>query len=336
MMLQPELAERLARMALAGLSQEYPNKPSVVLRSADDLRSPRQLFPVFYGHFDWHSAVHGHWTLVRLARLFPEAEWAEEIRAALGQKFSAEGLRAEADYLREHPSFERMYGWAWALKLGQELRLLDDEDGRNWAKWFRPVEDAVVTNTKAYLPQLDWPIRCGFHPESAFALSFLLDWARATSDGHFENLLCAKAMAFYHADRDYPVRYEPSGNDFFSAGLNEADLMRRVLPNGEFGNWLAGFFPTLAEDKLGNILEPVLVSNADDGHLVHLVGLNLSRAWTMRGIAGALDATDPRCSVLSSAADTHADAGLAGTFSGSYEGEHWLGSFATYLLTEAD
>ena len=325
-------AGKLVKMALAGLEREYPNKPGNVVRGAEDVKSPRELFPVFYGHFDWHSSVHGHWTLVRLMRLFPKAKWNDEVRAALGRKFSEEKLKKEAAYLREHPSFERMYGWAWALRLGMELRLLKDEEGKKWAKWYRPVEDVIVKNAKGYLPKLDWPIRCGFHPESGFPLGQMLDWARAAGDKEFEKLIVEKAMKFYGEDRNYPHEYEPSGNDFFSAGLNEADLMRRVLEKAEFERWLERFFPDLEEGDLGNLLKPVTVSDYEDGHLVHLVGLNLSRAWTMRGMASVLGGGKKK--VLLDAAKKHEAAGFKDTFSGSYEGEHWLGSFATYLKTD--
>lgn len=326
--LSEKQAGKLVELALAGLNKEFPNKPGNVMEAAEDVISPREMSPVFFGHFDWHSSVHGHWTLVRMVRLFPKSEWNVKVRAALDAKLTKDGLRKEADRLANNKSFERMYGWAWALRLGMELRALDDEQGRKWAAAYLPLEQVIVTNAKAYLPKLDWPGRCGFHPESAFPLSQMLDWARATGDSDFEKLLISKARQFYGKDTAYPVRYEPSGNDFFSPGLNEADLMRRVLPTDEFRKWLKAFFP---EFDLGNLSQPVSVSDLNDGHLVHLVGLNLSRAWTMRGIAGVLDG--PEKEIFLKAAKKHEEAGLKNTFSGSYEGEHWLGSFAVYLLT---
>ncbi|MGJ8695522.1 MAG: DUF2891 domain-containing protein [Verrucomicrobiaceae bacterium] len=323
-----EQAGEFVELALAGLAKEYPNKISVVLKEKKDLKTPQEMFPVFYGHFDWHSSVHGHWTLVRLLRMYPEADWQEEVRGALGAKFSEEKLKKEAAYLEANPSFERMYGWAWALRLGVELRGLDDEDGKKWARWYGPVEEVIVKHAKGYLPKLDWPIRCGFHPESSFALGQLLDWARATGDVEFEKLLVAKASDFYLKDEAYPVRYEPSGNDFFSAGLNEADLMRRVLTVKDFRKWLGSFFP---KGDLGNLEDPATVSDLTDGHLVHLAGLNLNRAWDLRGIASALEGVEKERFLR--IAKEHEEAGLKQIFSGSYAGEHWLGSFATYLLT---
>lgn len=328
--LTEEQATQFVTLALAGLNREFPNKPGHVFHTAADARSPSEVTPVFYGHFDWHSSVHGHWTLVRLCRLFPEASWHDKVRAALAEKFTADALAKEAAYLKKNPSFERMYGWAWAFRLGIELRALDDDQGRAWAAAYLPVEQALLANAQTYLPKLDWPIRCGFHPESSFALGHMIDWARATGNSEFETLLIQKARHFYLKDTNYPVQYEPSGNDFFSPGLNEADLMRRVLPEAEYRAWLAEFFPNL---KLGNLVKPVSVSDFEDGHLVHLVGLNLNRAWNYRGIASVLPAAEKQQLLI--LADAHEKAGLRDTFSGHYEGDHWLGTFAVYLLSGA-
>ncbi len=331
-----EQVESFARLALDGIGREFPNKPGHLLTGPESLRTPRELHPVFFGCFDWHSAVHGHWMLVRLLRCHPGAPVAGEIRRALGERFRAEELRAEAAYFgeKENRSFERMYGWAWALRLATELRGFDDPDARRWAERCRPLEQAIVGLAKDYLPRLDWPVRCGFHPESAFPLAQMIDHARATGDAAFEGLLLEKARQFYRGDRDYPVRYEPSGNDFFSAGLNEADLMRRVLEPGEFPDWLDGFLPALGRGECGKLLTPVRVSDLGDGQLVHLAGLNLSRAWAMRGIASVLDGKDPRRAVLEESAAAHSEAGLARVATGHYEGDHWLASFAVYLLSE--
>lgn len=323
-------AARFVKLAMAGLNREFPNKPGNVLRSASDAKTPSEMTPVFFGHFDWHSSVHGHWTLVRLLRLFPESGWAGEVRDELEKKLTKDGLQAEAAYLKANPSFERMYGWAWALRLGLELRALADDQGREWAAHYRPVEDVIVAHAKAYLPKLDWPIRCGFHPESAFPLGQMLDWARATGDEELEALVVRKARSFYLEDVAYPVRYEPSGNDFFSPGLNEADLMRRVLPRDQFRIWLGRFFPDV---DLGNLVTPVTVSDFEDGHLVHLVGLNLNRAWNLRGIAGVLEGGLQER--LLKIAEAHEKAGLRDAISGHYEGDHWLGTFAVYLTTGA-
>ncbi len=326
-----------AKLALSGIDREFPNKPSNVMTTRDSVRSPKELHPVFFGHFDWHSSVHGHWMLIRLLKTYPHSPTAPTIAQRLDARLSKEGLLAEAAYFddKENRSFERMYGWAWALRLATELHAWDHAMGKKWAASYKPLEDRIVQLAKAYLPKLDWPIRCGFHPESAFALSQFLDYARTVGDHEFETLILAKSRTFYQNDQNYPAAYEPSGNDFFSAGLNEADLMRRVLDPKIYGIWLDQFFPGLASGKCGNLLVPVNVSDVTDGHLVHLAGLNLTRAWTMNGIAKALiDDQDPRRSVLQGAAAKHAEAGLSYVFTGHYEGEHWLASFAIYLLAE--
>lgn len=328
-------AAGFVKLALAGVDREYPNKTGHVTTGPDDFKSPREMHPVFYGHFDWHSSVHGHWMLVRLLKEFPDAAFAKEVRAVLQRRFSVAGLAAEAEYFRakDNRSFERMYGWAWLLRLSLELRTWDDPDAREWTKAIEPLEREIVTLAKGYLPKLDWPVRCGFHPETAFPLGQMLDFARGTGDEDFEKLLLEKARAFYGKDRSYPAAYEPSGNDFFSPGLNAADLMRRVLPAADFSTWLGDYLPGLAAGQAGNLLTPVTVSDPTDGHLIHLAGLNLTRAWTMQGIASVLPAEDRRRKILLDAASKHAEAGLALVASGHYEGDHWLGSFAVYLLT---
>jgi hypothetical protein len=326
-----------ARLALKGLDIEYPNKPSNVMAGAEDVRSPKDMHPAFYGCFDWHSSVHGHWMLIRLLKLHPDCAVGDEIRAALDAHLTAENIRAEAAYFNQkhNRSFERMYGWAWALRLAAELHDWDDPQAQQWATNFKPLEDTIVALTMGFLPRLTWPIRTGVHPDTAFAFGQVLDYARTVGHEELEQLVISKAKAFYAGDVDYPAAYEPSGVDFFSPGLNEADLMRRVLDEHEFSIWLDQFFPTLKDGALGNLLTPVVVSDVTDGHLVHLAGLNLSRAWTMRGVLSKLPAADPRCAVLESAAKAHLDAGLRYVFSGHYEGEHWLATFAIYAISES-
>jgi hypothetical protein len=334
--LSDEQVTQFAELALAGIDREYPNKPSNVMADRTSILSPKEMHPVFYGSFDWHSSVHGHWMLIRLLKQYPDASVAGKIRTTLNRRFTAEGLKAEAAYFdgKFNRSFERMYGWAWTLRLAGELHGWEDEDGRKWSDNFSPLEEKIVELIKGYLPKLDWPIRCGVHPESSFALAFFLDYARTVKNKSLEKLLIAKSRQFYLADKKYPASYEPSGNDFFSAGLNEADLMRRVLPTAEYSRWLGKFFPRLRDGKCGNLLTPVKVSDPTDGHLVHLAGLNLNRAWTMAGIHDALKETDdPRKKVLKKSADEHAAAGMSYVFSGHYEGDHWLASFAIYALS---
>ncbi|QDT13760.1 DUF2891 domain-containing protein [Planctomycetes bacterium K23_9] len=329
-------ATTFARLALKGIAQEYPNKPSNVMDTADDVRSPQSMHPAFYGSFDWHSSVHGHWMLARLLKMHPDALIATEIRAALNSQLTAENLTQEAAYFAadHNKSFERMYGWAWLMQLVAELHDWDDSDARRWREHVRPLEEQITKRMNDYLPKLTFPIRTGVHADTGFAIGMLVDYARATSNTELEQLLVGKSKAFYRSDIDYPAHYEPSGHDFFSSGFNEADLMRRVLSKEEYVTWLDRFLPQLRTKTMGEMMRPVEVSDVTDGHLVHLAGLNLSRAWTMTGIARALPESDPRRQSLFSSAKQHADAGLKYVSSGHYEGEHWLATFAVYHLSQ--
>lgn len=325
-----------AKLALEGIEREYPNKPSDVMTGPESVKSPRQLHPAFHGCFDWHSSVHGHWMLVRLLKLYPDCSLASGFRDQLSRSLTVEHIRDETAYFDEtaNRSFERMYGWAWALRLAAELHTWDDKDGKKWRANFQPLENKIVELTMEYLPRLSHPIRTGVHPDTAFALGQSLDYARAVGDKKLEQLIVQRGREFYLCDRDYPATYEPSGEDFFSAGLNEADFMRRILSKPEFSKWLDQFLPGLAEKKVGNLLTPTKVTDLTDGKLVHLAGLALSRGWTLRGIASALDPDDARKSILDDAVASHARTGYYYVFSGHYEGEHWLATFAVYLHTD--
>jgi hypothetical protein len=327
-----------ARLALEGIQCEYPNKPAdVVTGELDAARSPREMHPVFYGCFDWHSSVHGHWMLVRLAKVYPQSSVVPKIRDLLDQQLTVEKIATEAAYfqLPYNHSFERMYGWAWALRLAAELHTWDDPQAVQWAENFRPLETKIVELTKGYLPRLTYPVRTGVHHDTAFALAQLLDYARIVGDAELEQQIMTFCRQKYLPDHDYPAAFEPSGEDFFSASLNEADLMRRVLGEREYTQWLAAFLPDFArpEGRTSNLLQPVAVPDVTDGKLVHLAGLNLSRAWTQQGIAAGLPANDQRSEVLTTSIRAHTDAGLSYIFSGHYEGEHWLATFAIYLLS---
>jgi len=330
-----EQVSAFAQLALDGIVREWPNKPGQVYVGPESAQTPRQMHPVFYGSFDWHSAVHGHWLLIRLLKEYPDASINTEIRKVLNEQLTTKGLLQEAAYFdeKQNKGFERMYGWAWLLRMATELHGWDDRDGRRWAAALRPLEQRIVQGVLDYLPRLSYPIRTGTHPDTAFALAFELDYARTIGHMKLEHMILDKAREFYLDDTDYPCRYEPSGEDFFSSGLNEADLMRRVLSADEFSTWLDGFLPGVGDGDLSNLGIPVEVSDPTDGRLVHLAGLDLSRAWTLNGIAAALPGDDPRRQVLTDAALAHTSVGLDYVFSGFYEGHHWLASFAVYLLT---
>ena len=333
--LNREQASGFARLALRALTKEYPNKPEHVMAGPDDVKGPRVLHPVFYGSYDWHSSVHGHWMLVRLVRRFPDLPEAREIRAVLAEHLTAEHLKAEADYFarKESRPFERPYGWAWLLKLAEELHGWDDPDGRTWSRNLRPLAAAVVARYLEFFPKQTYPIRTGVHQNTAFGLALAHDYALAVGDSRLEDLVEERARAYFHADADAPAKWEPSGADFFSPSLIEADLMRRVMPAAEFRAWFANFLPGAAGGEPKSLFLPATVADRTDPQLVHLDGLNLSRAWCMRNIAASLPAGDRAQIALDESASRHAQAGLAHVASGEYAGEHWLASFAVYLLT---
>jgi Protein of unknown function (DUF2891) len=328
-------AERFAMLALACVHKEYPNKISHTLNSDADVAPPRKLTPAFYGCYDWHSSVHGHWLLARLVRTFPKAAFAPPAREALRQSLTADNITQEAVYLRAEgrASFERPYGLAWLFQLVAELREWDDPQAREMAANLRPLELAALERLKDWLPKLSHPVRIGEHSQTAFALGLMLDYARATGDTRFTGLLVSKARQFYLGDKDCPLAYEPSGEDFLSPCLGEADLMRRVLPSPEFAGWLRTFLPQISTSRKGAWLEPVVSPDPSDPKLAHLDGLNLSRAWMLEGIAAGLPSRDKRLPMIRLAAEEHRHAGLAAVTGKHYEGGHWLGSFAVYLVT---
>jgi hypothetical protein len=301
-------AARFARLALDCVTREYPNKIAHTLQSDADVASPRILTPAFYGCYDWHSAVHGHWLLARLSRLFPEAEFAAEARAAIARNITEANIAAEVRYFNDagRAAFERPYGLAWLLALASELR----------SDVLRPLEAAVLERFSTWIRKLPYPVRSGEHSNTAFALGLVLD-------SHRCELFVERAWDFYSNDRNAPIDYEPSGEDFLSPCLAEADVMRRVLSRTDFAEWFATFLPDLSR------LKPVVSPDPSDPKFSHLDGLNLSRAWMLNGIARALNDD----SVLKSIAKEHEEAGLAAVTGEHYEGAHWLATFAVYLLT---
>ncbi len=330
-------AERFAKLALDCIEREYPNKISVELRSDADVRPPRVLTPAFYGCYDWHSSVHGHWLLVRLLQRFPDADFAAAARAALARNLTAEHVAGELAFLRGQgdETFERPYGLAWLLQLAAELRGWDDAQAREWAQNLAPLESEVVLRLQRWLPKLTRPIRVGEHTQTAFAFGLALDWAASRGDGAFADGLRRRIREFYFDDRRCPLDYEPSGQDFLSPCLAEADLLRRVLAPREFAAWLDRFLPQIPRRADDAWLIPGEVRDHNDGKLAHLDGLNLSRAWMLQGIAAGLPPRDPRIPALTAAMRRHAQAGLAAVSEANYYGSHWLGSFAAYLLTNS-
>jgi hypothetical protein len=327
-------AGRFAQLARACVHREYPNKISHVLAGDANVQPPRGLTPVFYGCFDWHSSVHGHWLLARLAREYPDAEFTAAARAALAQSFTTEKVAREVAYLQDpgRASFERPYGLAWLLQLTAELRSWDDPDARRWAEVLQPLEAAASARIRDWLPKLHYPIRVGEHSQTAFAFGLIRDWSIVARDKEMLALIDERSRSYYLADVNCPLVYEPSGEDFLSPCLAEADLMRRVLGPAAFADWLGKFLPGIPHKADDAWLPPGVVTDRTDPKLAHIDGLNLSRAWMLRGMASGLPARDPRRAGLEEAAAHHAAAALPAVTGEHYEGGHWLGSFAVYLL----
>jgi hypothetical protein len=335
MSLTQSQASRFASLALKCISREYPNKPEHVMNNSRDVDNPKKLHPAFYGCFDWHSSVHGHWMLVRLLRTFPNLPEAAQIRKAIDANLKAENIAGEVVYLKQpnRQSFERTYGWAWLLKLAEELSLWDDSDGKRWSRELQPLVDALVNQYITFLPKQTYPIRTGVHPNTAFGLAFAIDYAKTAGDEKLRALIAERSRTYFGKDASYPGNWEPGGEDFFSPALMEADLMRRVMKPAEFRRWFHRFLPQLTMQGSRNLLRPAIVTDRTDPKLVHLDGLNLSRAWCMRSIVSALPAADASRRVLAESARAHAADALAHVASGDYAGEHWLASFAVYLLS---
>ena len=330
--LPDKVVEGFASLALECVHREYPNKIAHVLGSDADAKPPRQLTPAFYGCYDWHSSVHGHWLLARAARAYPGAGFAAPAREALALSLTPQNITVEVAYLKGEgrASFERPYGLAWLLQLAAELRGWDDPQARSWSAALAPLEQEAAARISAWLPKLRYPIREGEHDQTAFAFGLIWDWATATNNTQMLELLRTKAGEFYERDVACPLAYEPSGQDFLSPCLAEADFMRRVLTPEKFANWLTAFLPTIARDGSTRWLAPAEVTDRSDPKLAHLDGLNLSRAWMLEGVARGLPARDRRVPSLRATAELHRAASLGAVSREHYVGSHWLGTFALY------
>ncbi|WP_438015129.1 DUF2891 domain-containing protein [Sorangium sp. So ce315] len=328
----PEIASQLAALALGHVTREFPNKLDHVMTGPEDVRGPRELHPIFYGSFDWHSCVHGHWLLARILRLFPGAPVGAQVRALLDGQLTGEKVAAELAYLRRPSSrgFERPYGWAWLLMLAAELARHGTEEGRRWSAALAPLGDAFAERFLEFLPRATYPVRAGAHTNTAFALSLALEYAAVKGDARLSRRCTEAARAWYGRDADCQA-WEPSQDDFLSPALMEAECMRRALPGPEFHGWLARFLPRAAQGEPATLFEPATVSDRSDGKIAHLDGLNLSRAWCWRSLASALPAGDPVRARALGAAERHLDASLPHV-AGDYMGEHWLASFALLAL----
>ncbi|WP_338408282.1 DUF2891 domain-containing protein [uncultured Flavobacterium sp.] len=326
-----EQANHLASLPIKCLQQEYPNKLGQMLIDSTEIQSPKKLHPAFYGCFDWHSSVHGHWSLVYLLKRFPNIEKKEEIIAKLKINLSKENIKKEIEYLsKDHEkSFERTYGWAWVLKLQLELENYNEPFAQELAQNLKPLSNLFVQRYSEFLPKLLYPIRAGTHANTAFGLSFALDYAIFSKDLSSEKLIKENAIRLYQKDQNCPFNWEPSGTDFLSPCMEEMGLMQGVLPQKEFFAWLKKFAPQLFDKKFA--WEVAKVSDRTDGHLVHLDGLNFSRAWNMYHL---INLYPKEFSHLKLLADTHFNFSLPSIVDGNYEGEHWLASFALRTFEE--
>lgn len=332
---------KFARLALDCVARQYPNKISHVLTSGEDVKSPQELYPIFYGCFDWHSSVHGHWLLLRMWGRNEVPELDDDIEALFDTSFTPEKVAIERQYFlgNDRDGFERPYGIAWYFQLMTELRDISKGTGpkaasaKRYLETMAPLEFTIIEKIKKWVPKLAYPVRIGTHNQTAFAFGLMLDWERAGGDAGLGRLVRDKTVAFHLNDENCPIGYEPSGEDFLSPCLMQADLMRRVMGQKDFAAWLAKFLPNIPEDGSSDWLKIGIVNDPSDGKLVHLDGVNLSRAWALDGISNALPDDDPRQASLRATMKVHGDAGLASVSDEHYSGSHWLASFATYYTT---
>ncbi len=331
--LTDEIALQLSQLPLHCINQEYPNKTAHIINNADESKlTPQELHPVFYGCFDWHSSVHSHWMLVRLLKTKPNIANRDNIIEILNNSFVKEKIIDEKEYFTKYESasiFERTYGWAWILKLDEELATWDDALAKKWHENLRPLTEKIVSLWQIYLPKQTYPNRTGVHPNAAFALALALDWARATNQQEFEKQLVEKSLLFYQNDVQTPAHLEPDGADFLSPSLQIADLMRRILNPAQFEIWLQNFYTPSGIERICDIPE---VSDINDFQTVHLVGLSFSRTWCMKGIAAALPDSNPLKQTFTQASQSLLNNALPFVFEGNYGGDHWLASFALMAL----
>ncbi len=330
MPLSPLQAEAFANMPLTFLRQEYPNHIMHLLNDDADVLPPRELHPIFYGCFDWHSAVHGYWLLLRCLRRYPERPSRDAIIDLFDEHFSEANVARELAYFNApfRASFERPYGYGWLLALAQELAESTLPQAKRWSALLEPLTQDIRTRLIGYLEKLTYPIRVGTHYNTAFALALGLDYARSCGDEVLEAAIIDGANRFYLQDVDYPAHYEPGGDEYVSGALCEALLMSQV--SGDFPVWFDRYLPRLA--SIDALMQPATVSDRTDPKIAHLDGLNLSRTWCFKRIAAALPAEHSAQQPLHQAIARHLDASIEHVVGSHYSGGHWLASFAMLAL----
>ncbi len=325
-------ASKLVQLVLNCVECEYPHSNIYWLSSDEDVKPPRELTPAFYGCLDWHSAVHGHWLLARLARYFPEAAFSLSAKEALNKSLTPEKIEGEVAYFKRHPRFEVPYGVAWLLQLAAEFHEWDNDQAKQWQMILQPLETQIASNLQRWLEKLTICDRTGMHKQTAFGLGLILDWAKITENSDLINLIEHKTKQFYLNNKNHSLKFEPLGHDFLSPSLAQADLMRRILTQNAFAEWLTKFLPDIPVDNT-NWLKPLEVDDSEDYMQSHFYGLNLSRAWMIEGIISGLPDEDKRINTLHNTATIHRQIGLENAICEHYAGSHWLGTFAVYLTT---
>lgn len=323
-------ASHLAGLPLKCIQQPFPYKTGIVFKDSSLVKNPKEYHPVFYGCFDWHSSAHGHWMLIRLLKLFPSMPEADSIRAMLKHQLTASSIQGEMRLFeqKENRSFERTYGWAWILQMQKELVEWNDPLGKELSGNLQHLSALFAKLYIEYLGKLLYPLRVGEHSNLAFGLRLAWDYAEAVNDDSLRSHIKSTAIKFYKNDKSCPIEWEPGGTDFLSPCLEEADLMWRILPPYEYEPWLKKFLPQLFQTSIP--LQPGKVKDRTDGRLVHLDGLNFSRAWCLYGIASHVKSNKVK---ILEQASVHMSAALPHVASGDYMGEHWLASFAVYAIT---
>ena len=333
-LLTPASASKFASLALSHVTREYPNKLEHVLTGDADLLSPRALHPIFYGSFDWHSCVHGYWLLARLLRRVPSMPESVAIRALFDTHITSANVAVEVAYLMQphRGTFERPYGWAWAHMLSAELAHHDTDEARRWCVTLQPLADVFTARWLDFLPRATYPIRVGTHFNTAFAIALSHTYAVGRADAQLASALTDAALRWYGSDVACQA-WEPGSDEFLSSALTEAECMRRVMAAADFATWFADFLPHIASAQPQSLFTPAVVSDRTDGKIAHLDGLNLSRAWCWRHLAGTMSEHDPRRAIALDAAARHLDASLSHV-AGDYMGEHWLATFALLAIDE--
>ncbi|MFL3025253.1 MAG: DUF2891 domain-containing protein [Candidatus Neomarinimicrobiota bacterium] len=332
-------AVELVNLSLKCVDKKFPYKIGYRFNSPEWIKPHYEVTPSFYGCWDWHSAVHGHWTMIKILKLFPNISVKDDIRLKLRKNLSKERLEAEYRFFNDNDfakTFERTYGWAWLMKLYSELATWDDPEGQIWAENMLPLVNLLSQKTIDYLQVLTSPLRPGTHVNTAFSFSLMHDYAMETNDKDLLNSIKKFSNKYFSGDKDCPTRYEPSGTDFLSPCLAEAESMSKTMEKDRFSIWLRTFLPPLTDDKFSPLLSPPLVLDPKDPGIGHLIGLMFHRAWTMNQLASVLPSSDERGDVFTRLAAIHARAGYDIMFDSGYGGEHWLATFAVYMMSESD